>query len=381
MAMPRFHTIAAFVVFAVSATWVLTGEFSSIGSEAKDAGEATTRDEAPKAESSRTLRTVGVITPDFIEHNRIIRVSGVTAPDKRSTLATRSAGILGELRVEKGDLVEAGDVILVLEGNERSAMVETAKALLDQRQKEMENAERLVKDGIVPPTQTDTARSALASARSQLETAQADVDRLTVVAPFSGVIDQVLVEEGAWMPSGEAVAVLLQLDPVVALGEVSERDIVHVQVGREADVRLISGDVVSGKVRHISLEATSGTRTFPIEVAIPNPDNRTPAGMTAEIMIKSEAETAVKLPRSVVTLDAAGNLGLRILNADNTVGFVPIDLIDDSPEGLVLSGVPLDSKIIVAGQDLVSEGETVNAVPVGADTLPSSDALASGPSL
>jgi multidrug efflux system membrane fusion protein len=378
MARPRFHTIAAFVVLAVSATWVLTGEFSSIGSAAKDAGETAAESPEVEVEAPATLRTVGVITPDFIEHNRIIRVSGVTAPDKRSTLATRSAGILGELKVEKGDRVEAGDVILVLEGNERGAMVETALALLEQRKREMENAERLVKSGILPSTQADTARSALASARSQLETAQADVDRLTVVAPFSGVIDQVLVEEGAWMPSGEAVAVLLQLDPVLALGEVSERDIVHVQVGREADVRLISGAVVSGKVRHISLEATSGTRTFPIEIAIPNPENRTPSGMTAEIMIKSKAVTAVKLPRSVVTLDAAGDLGLRILNADNTVGFVPIDLIDDSPDGLVLSGVPLDAKIIVAGQDLVSDGETVKAVPVGADMVPGSDTLAAG---
>jgi len=251
----------------------------------------------------------------------------------------------------------------VLDGAEKQSMVETAKALLDQRQKEADNIERLVKEGITPTTQIDSARSALASARSQLEAAEADIDRLTVIAPFSGVIDQVMVEEGAWLPSGEAVAVLLQLDPVVALGEVSEREIAHVNVGREADIRLISGDIVSGKVRHVSLEATAGTRTFPIEIAIANPDNKVPAGMTAEIMIKSEAVTAVRLPRSVVTLDAAGNLGLRILKADNTVGFVPIDLIDDTPEGLLLSGVPLDAKIIVAGQDLVSDGETVNSVP------------------
>jgi multidrug efflux system membrane fusion protein len=208
----------------------------------------------------------------------------------------------------------------------------------------------------------DNARSALASARSQLETAQAELDRLTVVAPFSGVIDQVMVEEGSWLPSGEAAAVLLQLDPVVALGEVSEREISHVTVGSEADVRLISGEIVSGTVRHVSLEATSGTRTFPIEIAIANPDRKIPAGMTAEIMIKSEPVRAVRLPRSVVTLDVAGNLGLRILNADGTVGFVPIDLVDDSPSGLVLSGVPEDARIIVAGQDLVSDGETVNAV-------------------
>ena len=376
MAMPRFHTIAAFVVLAVSAAWVATGEFSSIGSAAQDSADDAPRAEQAAAEPQKTLRTVAVAEPAFIEHNRIIRISGVTAPDKRTTLATRSAGILGELKVEKGDRVEAGDVILVLDGAEKQSMVDTARALLDQRQKEAENVDRLVKEGITPTTQIDSARSALASARSQLEAAQAEVDRLTVVAPFSGVIDKVMVEEGSWLPSGEAVAVLLQLNPVVAQGEVSEREIVHVKIGSPADVRLISGDIVSGTVRHVSLEATAGTRTFPIEVAIPNPDNMVPAGMTAEIMIKSDPVTAVRLPRSVVTLDAAGNLGLRILKADSTVGFVPIDLIDDSPEGLVLSGVPLDAKIIVAGQDLVSDGDTVNAVPADAAMVSSATAQA-----
>ncbi len=381
MAMPRFHTVAAFVVLAVSAAWVLTGKFSSIGSAAQDtSGEASRTGESVTAAPQKVLRTVAVMESNFIEHNRIIRISGVTAPDKRTTLATSSTGILGELKVEKGDTVDVGDVILVLDGAEKQSMVETAKAMLDQRQKEAENIERLVKNGISPSTQSDSARSALASARSQLDAAQADIDRLTVVAPFSGVIDQVMVEEGSWLPSGEAVAVLLQIDPVVALGEVSEREIVHVTVGRQADVRLISGEIVSGSVRYISLEASAGTRTFPIEVAITNPENKVPAGMTAEIMIKSEAVTAVKLPRSVVKLDSAGNLGLRILNPDNTVGFVPIDLIDDSPEGLVLSGVPRDAKIIVAGQDLVSDGETVNAVPANADLVAGASAKVLEPS-
>lgn len=369
MAKPRFHTVAAFVVFVAAAAWVLTGEFSSIGSAAEEGADETAQAEVSGEAAERPLRTVAVVEPDFIDHSRIIRISGVTAPDKRVTLATRSAGILGDLNVDKGDRVNAGEVILVLDGSEKAAMVVTARALLDQRQREAENIERLVKNGIAPTTQSDTARSALASARSQLEMAEADVDRLTVTAPFSGVIDQVMVEEGGWMPSGEAVAVLLQLDPVVARGEVSERDIAQVVVGRPADVRLISGDVVTGRVRHVSLEATPGTRTFPIEIEIDNPDNRVPAGMTAEIMIKSETVTAVKLPRSVVTLDAAGNLGLRILRANSTVGFVPIDLIDDAPDGLVLGGVPLDATIIVAGQDLVSEGETVNAVVTDGNTV------------
>ena len=166
MAMPRFHTVAAFVVLAVSAAWVATGEFSSIGSAAQDNSDQALKTEQADAPQQKLLRTVAVMQPDFIQHNRIIRVSGVTAPDKRTTLATRNAGILGELKVEKGDTVQVGDVVLVLDGAEKQSMVNTARVLLDQRQKEAENVERLVKEGITPSTQIDSARHWLRRARN-----------------------------------------------------------------------------------------------------------------------------------------------------------------------------------------------------------------------
>jgi multidrug efflux system membrane fusion protein len=371
----RFHSVAALVVLGVSAAWVATGKFTFVGSAAGDAGAEGARpavavaDKPTPAAAAKVIRTVGVMTPEFTQHLRLIRMSGVTVADKRTTLATRSAGVIGQLNVKKGDWVKQGDVVAMLDGTEKAAAVETAKALLVQRQKEFDNAAALVKRGISPKTQEDNAFSALTAARSQLEAAQAELDRLHVNAPFSGVIDSVFVEKASWAPSGHDVAVLLALDPVVAKGEISERELSSVAVGGEADVRLVDGTIVQGTIRHISLEATSETRTFPIEVAIANPDNKIPAGMTAEIQLKAEPVQAVVLPRSVVTLDAQGNLGIRVISADSKVGFVPIDLIDDTPKGLVLGGIPEGARIIVAGQDLVSDGDTVNAVEVGADML------------
>jgi multidrug efflux system membrane fusion protein len=75
------------------------------------------------------------------------------------------------------------------------------------------------------------------------------------------------------------------------------------------------------------------------------------------------------LPRSVVTLSADGDLGIRAVDKDNKVVFFPIDLVDDTPKGLVLAGIPADARIIVAGQDLVSEGDEVNAIEADAATL------------
>ncbi|TIX91789.1 MAG: HlyD family efflux transporter periplasmic adaptor subunit, partial [Mesorhizobium sp.] len=157
----------------------------------------------------------------------------------------------------------------------------------------------------------------------------------------------------------------LSLDPVIARGEVSERDLGYLKIGDKANVRLVSGQNVEGTVRYISRDASSATRTFRVEIAIPNPEGTIPAGMTAEIALSAQPTDAVILPRSVVTLGDKGDLGIRAVDKDDKVVFFPIDLVDDTPTGLVLGGIPAEARIIVAGQELVKEGEVVK--PVEAD--------------
>ena len=373
----RFHRLAAFAVLAVSAAWVATGEFASVGSATDESETAPPTLAEQNAEAPDTPQhTVAVQSPAFIDHNRIVRVSGVTEADKKTTLATRVSGVIAELKVSKGDWVKSGDVVLTLDGPEKAAAVDTARALLKQRENEAANLEKLISRGISPKTQADDAGSALAAARSHLEAAQAELDRLKVRAPFDGVIDSVSVEEGSWAPAGQAVADLLALDPIIAAGEISERERNLIKVGGEAEIALINGKDVVGEVSFVSREATSQTRTYPIEVTVDNPDYQIPAGMTAEIRLKSDPVKAVRLPRSVVTLDEDGNLGVRVVGEDNKIAFVPIDLIDDTPEGLILGGIPDGSRIVVAGQDLVTEGEIVNAVEAKAESDGDTDGAA-----
>ena len=169
--------------------------------------------------------------------------------------------------------------------------------------------------------------------------------------------------------AGGEVATVLNLDPILAVGEVSERDLGYLKIGDEADIRLVDGQTVKGKVRYISRDASAQTRTFRIEVAIPNGTGAIPAGMTAEIMLRAVPTDAVILPRSVVTLSGNGDLGIRAVDKDNKVTFHPIDLVDDTPTGLVLGGIPTDARIIVAGQDLVTRRRRGEAVEADAETV------------
>lgn len=367
----RFHKLAAVVVLIGFAAWMTTGEFSSVGSASKaaeaeqpkapDTGKPKTSEAEPKA----PLRTVAVVTPPRRTYARAIRISGLTEADKRAVLATRVAGVIDKLPVKQGQRVKTGDLVLMLAAEEKISAVDNAKQLVVQRQAELDASLRLMKTGNLPKLQLDTARSNLTLAQSQLEAMQAELDRNEVKAPFDGVIDRVPVELGSSVMQGGEVATILSLDPVVARGEVSERDLGYLTIGDEANVRLVSGQTVKGKVRYISRDASSATRTFRVEVAIANPEGTIPAGMTAEIALSAEPTDAVMLPRSVVTLGDKGDLGIRAVDKDNKVVFFPIDLVDDSPTGLVLGGIPADARVIVAGQELVKEGEVVK--PVEAD--------------
>ncbi len=359
--MPRikFHQVAAVVVLVATAAWVATGEFSSVGSAANE--NPAEAQETPH-EQEVIVRTVAVIDPPRIMHSRAIRLSGTTAPDKRTVLTTRAGGIIAELPVKQGASVKAGDLVLKLEAEGKQAAVDTARQLLIQREAEAEAAKRLAESGSLPKLQLDNALSALAAAKSQLEAAIADLARIEVRAPFDGVIDAVNVEQGSPVQAGAQIVTLLALDPILAVGEVNERDLEHVEAGNKAEVRLVNGREVEGEVRYISHAASAATRTYRTEVAVPNEDRAVPAGMTAEITIRAKPVEATVLPRSVLTLSDAGDIGIRAVNEENVVVFFEIDIVDDTPNGIVLGGIPKGARIIVAGQQLISEGDTVNAV-------------------
>ena len=365
MARFRFHKVAALVVLAGFAGWVVTGEFSSVGSAQNEAAEKPAETEQPKA----TLRTVAVITPPRVEHARAIRISGRTEAEKRVTLATRVMGVIESLPVKQGQRVNRGDLVMRLDAEDKEAAIRMAESVVTQRQAEAEAAERLVKGGNAPKLQADQARAGLATAQSLLEGAKAELAQYEIYAPFNGLIDRVPVQRGSTILAGAEVATLINLDPLLAIGEVSERDLVYLKLGNTADIKLVDGKTVKGTLRYISRDASSATRTFGIEVAIPNEDKALPAGMTAEITLLAEPADAVVLPRSVVTLSGAGDLGIRAVDQANKVVFFPIDLVDDTPNGLILAGIPADTRVIVAGQDLVTEGDEVKAVEADQATI------------
>lgn len=351
------HRILAFVVFLLAALWVLTGKFAAVGSEAGHAAEAKAAEpvvEAPK-------RTVAVVRAEVVDFTRQIRVSAVTEADKLAILAAKSSGIVQSLGAEAGQTVTQGSQVLQLDGADVLAAVKTAEDQLAQAAEQLAVGEALNAKGSLPETQITTRRAAKSAAEAALSQAQAAADRLSLTAPFAGTIDAMNVEVGEWVQAGTPIATLISLDPIVVKAEVAERDVAHVSVGAKAIVRLITGVEMEGTVRHLARKASDKTRTFALEVDLPNPDGAIPSGMTAEVRLSAANVSALTVPRSVLTLNEAGEIGLRVVDDADRAAFLKVDLIDDTEAGFVISGVPAGARVIVAGQDLVRDGDAVIA--------------------
>ena len=353
MKWPKLDRIAALAVLGAVGLWIGLGEFGSSGSRPTPARAAET---APTV-----MKKVGVVKVTAEPYRRSLIVSGRTEANKTVAVSTRGPGIVDDLPVAKGSTVPAGTVVARLADEGRAAALKQAEAQYAQRRAEYDAAARLTETGANPRLNLSASRVAVEAAAAALEIARVEVDKKSLVTPIAGIVDQIPVERGQALGDGRLVATVLSLDPLVVAGEVSERAVARVTVGRPAEIRLVSGETVPAKVSYVSRSAAERTRTYRIEVEAANPDNRIAAGLTAEISLPSDPMAAVRLPRSVLSLADDGTIGVRFVDDASKVVFAPVELLDDTPQGLWLGGVPDGARVIVAGQEFVKAGEKVDA--------------------
>jgi len=205
----------------------------------------------------------------------------------------------------------------------------------------------------------ETARAGIQSAQAGVASAEREIDRLTIVAPFAGLLESDAAETGSLLQPGALCATVIQLDPIKLVGFVPEIDVARVQVGVPAGARLATGEEVAGVVTFLSRSADPTTRTFRVEVQVPNTDLAIRDGQTAEIIISTAGEAAHLLPLSSLTLNNDGQLGVRVVDDTSHVVFNRIEVVRDTIDGIWVTGLPPAADVIVVGQEYVVEGVLV----------------------
>jgi len=214
------------------------------------------------------------------------------------------------------------------------------------------------------------AKARVAAAEAQVTRRTLDVERTTIRAPFPALVEDVQVELGDYVTPGTACVALVDMNPMMLVGQVSERDVPRLTVGGPAEGVLQDGHVVTGTVRFIGQQSDAATRTYPIEVEVPNADFTLRSGITTQIRVVTETVLAQKVSPAVFSLDDEGHIGVRTVGTGNTVEYHRVDVIRDDVDGVWVTGLPEVATVITVGQELVVPGQIVEVTYEPSDTMP-----------
>jgi multidrug efflux system membrane fusion protein len=273
--------------------------------------------------------------------------------------------------VENGAFVQKGDEICRLSLNARDAQMAEAEALMRQRWLELDAARKLAARGHRSETQAAAAQAAYDAARAQVKQREVELSHTRIVAPFDGVLDARPVEVGDYLQVSQPCATIVDLDPFLVVGQVSETEVGKIREGVVGTATLVTGETVEGFVRFVGKTADPATRTFRVELEVANDAQILRSGVTAEIFIPATETMAHLVPPSILGLDDSGLIGLRILDENNVVHFQRVELLDDGPTGVWVTGLPTSVKLITVGQDFVLPGQQVDATYEGQAETPS----------
>ncbi len=341
----------AALVFTLCAVWLLSGILGGGGED----GQASV---ASRAEAQDDM-VVRVRTSRASEQSRTLTLRGRTRTRHAVTVRAETSGRVDNRPIDIGARVSAGDVLCQVEINDRELRVREAGDAVELATLEYEGMKTLRDQGLQQEIAVARAKAQLSSARRQLLASELELKNTTVVAPFAGFVEETHAEVGDYLQMGSPCATVLDLDPIYVEAAVTEQQYPQLRAGAEVDVTMATGATARGSLTFIGKQSADESRTYPIEVTVPNPDFAISSGLSAEIMVALSAQPAHKISMSYVVLDANGEMGVRTVDDDQRVRFYRIDVVREDAEGLWVSGLPTEVTLITVGQEFVSPGQQV----------------------
>lgn len=363
--------LTAALVLLLSYMFVMEREtlYSWAGVEAparepvENAGQAGSDPEVDMPVSdSEDLFAVVIETVQETDLENGIVLRGRTQAFRQVEVRSETTGqVVSEPR-RRGSMVSEGDLLCELDPGTRAASVAEAEARLAEAQINFTTTERLSEGGYAAQTRLASTEAGLRAAQAGVEAARAELGRLQIFAPFEGLLEANTAETGSLLSAGGLCATVIQLDPILLVGFAAEDQIGRLQVGAPAGARLSSGEDVVGQVTFLARAGDSATRTFRVEVSVPNPDLAIRDGLSADLLVQARATRGHLVPGSALTLDNDGAIGLRLVDDQDVTFFRPVRVLRDTPDGFWVSGLPETARVIVVGQEYVTDDVHVRVV-------------------
>lgn len=354
--MSNKNLIAIFIAMAMM-VWLFSGELTSNVVIADDSmGQNESNLDEPE-----TIPLVRAIHSRAHLKQQLLEVSGQTRANRIVQVKAEVSGRVERVAAEKGSFVKTGDLLCKIAIDTRQGEYEKAKADLQSSQIEYDGILDLKRRSYQSDVNVAKAKAALETSKSAAIRAELALKKTNVVAPFSGVVDSQPVEIGDFLNVGQVCVTLIEIDPILVVGQISESHIADIVMGGLVNIKLISGEKLQGVVSFIGRAPDAATRTYPVEVTVKEPGENIRIGLSAHMSVPQGQQLAHLISSAAFVLNDNGEVGVRIIDDNDRVKFVTVQRLADDVKGTWVTGLPEVVNLITVGQEEVFDGELVRA--------------------
>jgi multidrug efflux system membrane fusion protein len=300
--------------------------------------------------------------------NKGIEAYGITEASKVVTLKAQTQGVVENILASDGAFLKMGAPILQISIENRMFDLARAQARIKQSVMDFNAAKALAQKSFQAAVQVSKMEADLRQAEADEHAIAIDIERTKIKAPFDGLFIKALLKPGEFVQPATPIGQFADLDPLYVTTFICEKEYHQINVGDQSEVWLSDGTQHPAEVSYKSPTSHNKTHTFEVRFTMNNPGHKIPAGLSAKAILPLKIDNVCSMPSAIITLNDEGDMGVKIVNASNQVEFVPVQILSHDVKGVLVVGVSPDMKVIVTGQDLVTQGQEVTPITQEVDS-------------
>lgn len=353
-------------------TEVMRAKRSSITDELKTLEEQVKQlDEAiSELEGNSKLPLVSALTLQTEEFQHYLELQGDVMTDQNVLIYPEMAGTLYRVYVEEGQKVSKGQLLASIDDGGLSSQLAQLKTQAELAKTTFERQKRLWEQNIGSEIQYLQAKTQYEAQQSAVKQLESQVGKSSVRAPFSGIVDDIIKDQGTVVspgPGSEIFRIVNLSDMYIAV-EVPEAHLPNVTQGKKVEAYFpVLGESITTEIRQTGNFINPSNRSFNAEIPVPNKNGRIKPNLTAQVKINDYInENAILIPQSVVSENAEGGQYVYVIAEENgavtakksiiTPGKTQGDYLE------VLEGLSAGSQVIVDGARSVRDGQNVQVL-------------------
>ena len=361
------NLISASVIASLILVWLVSGLFVTPPNSVEEATSSEVIAKTKQAAPSEVVSRVRVSRINAQARRRSVTLRGRTEAKRSVEVTAEVAGQVVSRSVERGVQVSRGQLLCEIAIDDREVAVEEARAGLDKAQIEHAGSTRLADQGLLSEVAIAASEARRQAAEAHLQRQFLNLSRTRITAPFDGVVEDLHLDEGDYAMPGDSCATLIDLDPMLVTAQVTEEQVEYLQLGTSVSGTTRVGRSVEGALSFIGNQSDAVTRTYAVEITVDNQDYTLRSGLTVALKVPLGDIWAHRVPPSLLSLNEQSVMGLRLIDANNRVIFRAIEIVEDGPDGMWVTGLPSSASVIMVGQEYVTAGTLVD--PVYSDSI------------